>query len=352
MSQINVLVLGAAYGLLPAVRVLLSGHRVTVVCRTSEQVALAAHGARITSLRRDGKSDTALSVGARIGQAPADELQLAGVDLDLARFDIVFLAMSEPQYASDEVAGLLRRIGQANVPVVSLMNALPPPFLSRLGTIDVSQLRAGFTAWDVWQDLEPALVSAASPDAQAIRPDPARSNELSITLASNFKIAPFAQPAHQSLIETIARDVSAYRLDGRALTVRVIAHPSLFVPLAKWPMLIAGNCRCVHQDGSVVSIADAVGADLEASRSIYDQTIEIIMSAGAGEGEVVPFAHYARAARSLIRPSSFARAISAGAPNIERVDKIVQLSGRSLGIDVPGINQIVEMVDRLMSKGG
>jgi len=38
----------------------------------------------------------------------------------------------------------------------------------------------------------------------------------------------------------------------------------------------------------------------------------------------VPFDKYANAAQNLLKPSSAARAIDAGAPNIERVDKLVQ----------------------------
>ncbi|WP_193139063.1 ketopantoate reductase family protein [Meridianimarinicoccus sp. MJW13] len=350
MSKMNILMLGAAYGLLPAVRILLAGHRVTVVCRASEQSSIASDGAQISFLKRDGTPNTTMSAPGTIGTVKDNALCLAGVDVDLSPFDMVFLAMSEPQYASEDVAGLVRRIGASGLPVVSLMNALPPPFLARLNAFDTVQLRPAYTAWSVWQHLDPALISAASPDAQAVRMDPERTNELSVTLASNFKVAPFEQAAHQELLETLSRDVSAYRQDGRPLPVRLLAHNALHVPMAKWPMLMAGNCRCVGPDGSIVSIAEAVGADPEASQRIYDQTLEVVRAAGAGDGDIVPFSHYARAARGLVRPSSFARAIAAGAPNIERVDKIIQLSGRALGQTIPEIDRIVAQVDVLMAR--
>ncbi|WP_068111352.1 ketopantoate reductase family protein [Tropicimonas marinistellae] len=349
MSQINALVLGASYGLLPALRILLAGHRVTVVCRPQEQSALATHGASIAFLRRNGETATRLSAPAVHTTSVANDLGVCGAKVDLGAFDIVFLAMSEPQFADAEIAALVKRIAQAGLPVISLMNALPPPFLDRLGTLDVDKLRGAYTSWAAWQSLSPDLVSAASPDAQAVRSDPARLNELSVTLASNFKVAPFAAAKHQDLIETIASDVSAYRYDGRPLPVRILAHTSLHVPLAKWPMLTTGNCRCLRSDGSIVSISRAVEDDIATSNRIYDRTVDIVKATGAADGDIVPFEHYAKAARSLSRPSSFARAIAAGAARIERVDRMVQLCGRSLGIEVPEIDRIVTQVDRALS---
>ena len=47
-------------------------------------------------------------------------------------------------------------------------------------------------------------------------------------------------------------------------------------------------------------------------------------SCGAAADDLVPFEKYARAAEGLARPSSAARALFAGAKNIERVDRLVQ----------------------------
>jgi hypothetical protein len=47
-------------------------------------------------------------------------------------------------------------------------------------------------------------------------------------------------------------DVEAVRPDpgggSLEIPVRFKVHDSLFVPLAKWPMLIAGNYRCIRRD--------------------------------------------------------------------------------------------------------
>ena len=54
----------------------------------------------------------------------------------------------------------------------------------------------------------------------------------------------------------------------------------------------------------------------------------------------------ANAAKSLLKPSSAARAIDAGATQIERVDRLVQLIGRNLGMQLDAVDAIVETVDR------
>lgn len=351
MSSLHILVLGASYGLLPAVRMLLAGHCVTVVCREAEQKDILRNGASISFLRRSGVIDRRLHVPATGGFSTDGILGVTGVEVDPSSFDMVFLAMAEPHYGAPEVAALMRRIALAGLPVISLMNALPPPFLRRLGSVDVDQLRAAYASWTVWDILDPSLISAASPDAQAIRPDPSRPFELAVTLASNFKVAPFARPEHQQRLEAIAQDVSAYRQDGAPLPVRILAHNALHVPLAKWPMLIAGNCRCLHADGRIVSIAEAVHADLNQSRRLYDWVTGVVVKTGADPADLVPFDYYASAAKALTRPSSFARAIGAGAPLIERVDKMVLLAGQALGLDVPqALEGIVAVVDKILAQ--
>ena len=59
---------------------------------------------------------------------------------------------------------------------------------------------------------------------------------------------------------------------------------------------------------------------------------DLCVSLGADPADLVPFDKYAKAAESLITPSSAARALAAGAPNIERVDRLVKsiAAGRGL----------------------
>jgi hypothetical protein len=118
----------------------------------------------------------------------------------------------------------------------------------------------------------------------------------------------------------------------------------VFVPLAKWAMLLAGNYRCVTKDG-MIAIRDAVHRDVQASRSVYDWVVKLCISLGADEKDLVPFEKYAAAAQGLANPSSAARALFGGAPNIERVDRLVQTIAASKGMRHAAVDEVVALVD-------
>jgi hypothetical protein len=126
--------------------------------------------------------------------------------------------------------------------------------------------------------------------------------------------------------------------------VKLKLHDSIFVPLAKWAMLLAGNYRCITKDG-MRTAQEAVHSDIETSRSVYNFVNDLVVKLGAAPGDMVPFEKYAAAAQSLSRPASAARALTNGAPNIERADKLVQLVAKQKGLSHPVIDQIVALVD-------
>ena len=123
----------------------------------------------------------------------------------------------------------------------------------------------------------------------------------------------------------------------------------MFVPLAKWSMLLAGNYRCVQKD-AMRPIKEAVHSDLEASRAVYNWVVKLSIALGANERDLVPFEKYANAALSLVTPSSAARALAAGAPYIERADRLVQAIGKSKGMQLDEIDRTVALVDGWVEK--
>ncbi len=140
-------------------------------------------------------------------------------------------------------------------------------------------------------------------------------------------------------------------LDGKDASVKLDVpvklrvFDSLFVPLAKWSMLLTGNYRCITQH-EPRSIRDAVHSDLRLSQSIYDHVDAIAQRLGADPADQVPFEKYAKAAESLLRPSSAARAVASGAPFIERVDLLVKLISHQLGAPNAEIDRTVQTVDQ------
>ncbi|MCV2879276.1 hypothetical protein OE699_10445 [Sedimentimonas flavescens] len=306
----RVLVIGASYGLLPAIKIAAADHAVTVVGHPSEVALIAQHGASLDfgegRVLRPPLGDTALSF-----TTPGE--------VDPSGYEIAFLAIQEPQARSPEIASLLKRIGGV-MPIASLMNMPPPPFLDRIPSLPPA-IRAGvYGAAEVWAALPAERMTLASPDPQVFRPDPARPGDLRVTLASNFKFAPFARPEDQEILAQIARDASRVEAVWGRVPVHLLAKGSVFAPLAKWPMLITGNCRCLTPDGSAMSIRDAVGRDPEQSRRIYDALCKALLAIGAPPAALVPFDAYRRAAEQLVRPSSLARALASGAREVERYD--------------------------------
>ncbi len=345
--QLSILVLGASYGLLAAVRLCLANHHVTVVCRESEQLALSERGATVQLQRRDGADGRRLHVPAAPGFANAvGRLGLVTPGIAPDGFDLVFLAMGEPQYADPAISTLMTAIADADLPVISMMNLLPPSFLRRLPRLDVDGLKSAYSAWDVWQRFDPNRITAASPDAQAVRTDADRPDLLTVTLASNLKVAPFHNPADQDLLRIIDESAAKLHPGDVPAPARIVAHPSLTVPLSKWPMLITGNCRCLRSNGDLISISEAVRGNLEDSRRIYELVSRVVLAAGAPETDIVPFAAYSAAARHLTRPSSLARALSAGAKTVERIDLMVLHAAHSLGVPCHTIAEVSDSIQK------
>jgi hypothetical protein len=336
----NVLILGASYGSLLAIKLVAAGHSVKLACLPVEVEAFNSDGARVR-----------MPVKAREGLIEVHSKKLPGTlsadipaSIDPRRYDLAVLAMQEPQYRSPGVRELLNAVAKAKVPCMSIMNMPPLPYLARVPGVPVEACRASYTDPTVWDSFDPAFMTLCSPDPQAFRPPEEKINVLQVRLPTNFKSARFPSETHTRLLQELAKDIEAVRFEGMELPVKLKVHESVFVPLAKWAMLMSGNYRCVTKDG-MVPIKHAVHADLEASRSVYDWVVKLCVSLGADEKDLVPFEKYAAAAQGLANPSSAARALFGGAPNIERVDRLVQTVAARKGMRNAAIDEVVALVD-------
>jgi hypothetical protein len=192
-------------------------------------------------------------------------------------------------------------------------------------------------------------MTLCSPDPQAIRPPDEKINVLQVTLPTNFKVARFPSEPATAMLRQMQADIEAIRYDPGdgtkiELPVKLKVHDSVFVPLAKWSMLLTGNYRCVTADAAR-TIKEAVHTNIEESRSVYNWVRELCIELGASPDDLVPFEKYAAAAQGLVRPSSAARALFNGAPNIERVDRLVQGIAAQKGKRNPVVDATVAMVD-------
>jgi hypothetical protein len=345
----KILIMGASYGSLLATKLLLAGHTARLVCLPAEAELINREGAIVR-----------MPVKGREGLVEVNSRKLPGklsaggtADVNPGDFDLVALAMQEPQYRSPGVRELLDAVAKAKVPCMSIMNMPPLPYLARIPGLDVKGLRDCYTDAAVWDGFDPKLMTLCSPDPQAFRPPEEKVNVLQVRLPTNFKSARFDSDAHTAILRELEAGIEAARFDagdGRIeLPVKLKVHESVFVPLAKWSMLLAGNYRCVQKDG-MRSIKEAVHSDLGASRAVYDWVVRLCVALGANEKDLVPFDKYANAALSLQSPSSAARALAAGAPNIERVDRLVQAIARQKGMHSDVIDRTVALVDGWLEK--
>jgi hypothetical protein len=340
----NILIMGASYGSLLASKLLFAGHRVKLVCLPAEADLINAEGFRVRLPIRGRKDPIELDSRKLAGKVSA----CGPGDVNPADFDLVGLAMQEPQYRSPGVRELLDAVAKGRVPCMSIMNMPPLAYLRRIPGLDTDALKPAYTDPTVWNSFDPAFITLCSPDPQAIRPPEEKINVLQVTLPTNFKVARFDSDKYTAILRQLQDEIEAIRFDtgdGKIeLPVKLKVHDSIFVPLAKWAMLLTGNYRCVTKDGAI-NIKDAVHADLEASRSVYNFVVDLCVKLGAKREDLVPFEKYAAAAQSLTRPSSAARALNNGVPNIERADKLVQLIAAQKGLRNPVIDATVALVD-------
>ena len=343
----RIVILGASYGSLLGTKLALAGHDVTLVCLPEEAQAINAEGVRLRLPVR-GRVDP-VEIDSR--EAPGSVIAAAPEAIDPTGFDLACLAMQEPQFRAAPVRDLLARIGRVGLPVLSIMNMPPLPYLARLPGIDSTPLRTCYGDARVWDVIDPARITLASPDPQAFRPEGAGPNVLQVSLPTNFKAARFEDPAHTALLRELAADIDGVRHavpEGPiALPVKLKVHDSPFVPLAKWAMLMTGNYRCVTPDGPR-SIREAVHGDEALAREVYAWVRDLCIALGAAADDLVPFEKYAAAADGLTKPSSAARALYAGAPAIERLDMVVHRLAAARGLSHPEVDRTVALVsDRL-----
>src|SRR6516164_2501485 len=128
MANYNVLIMGASYGSLFATKLLFGGHKITMVCLPAEVEAFNKDGARVRLQIRGRQEPIELDSRKLPGSLSAAGPSTART----SDYDLVALAMQEPQYRSPGVRELLDAVARSRVPCVSIMNMPPLPYLKRI----------------------------------------------------------------------------------------------------------------------------------------------------------------------------------------------------------------------------
>src|SRR5881392_1221764 len=145
-TKYKILIMGASYGSLLGTKLALAGHAVHLVCLPAEADLINREGAivRMPVKGRDGLVDInskhlpgRLSAGGTTAFKPAD-------------YDLVALAMQEPQYRVPSVRELLEAVASARVPCMSIMNMPPLTYLRRIPGLNAEACRSCYTDATVW----------------------------------------------------------------------------------------------------------------------------------------------------------------------------------------------------------
>src|SRR5689334_10793962 len=185
----KILILGASYGSLLASKMLFGGHSIHLVCLPAEADLINTEGFRVRLPIRGRAAPVELDSRKLPGKVTAGGA--AGVNP--ADYDLIGLAMQEPQYRSPGVRELLDPVAKSRVPCMSIMNMPPLPYLKRIPGLDTGELKVAYTDAAVWENFDPRCMTLNSPDPQAIRPPDEAANVLMVTLPTNFKVAKFEE---------------------------------------------------------------------------------------------------------------------------------------------------------------
>src|SRR5437868_5830229 len=345
----SVLILGASYGSLFSTKLLMAGHRVVLVCTKPTADLINREGTVVRFPIRGRQSPVDISSKKLPGALSATTPD----QVNPGEFDLIVLGMQEAQYGAPGVRELMGRIAETRVASLAIMNMPPLAYLRRIPGLSTETLEACYTDPGVWKSFVPGLITLASPDPQAFRPPDQPKNVLHVGLPTNFKAARFEAEEPTALLRNLENDIEAARFDPGdgpiEIPVKLKVHDSIFVPLAKWPMLIAGNYRCIRAD-DMISIKDAVHGDVNKSRDVYEWAKQLCTKLGADNEDLVPFEKYAKAAEGLGKPSSAARALFGGAEHIERVDCLVRRIAQQQGFQSDILDEIVTLVDARLAK--
>src|SRR5690242_14480836 len=201
--------MGASYGSLLATQLLFGGHNVKLVCLPAEAEAINKDGARVRLPVKGRKDLVEIDTRKLPGKLSAD----GPGAVRPGDYDLVGLAMQEPQYRSPGVRELLDAVAKSKVPCMSIMNMPPLPYVKRIPGLDYEALKPAFTDPSVWDNFDAGLVTLCSPDPQAIRPPEGKANELLVTLPTNFKVAKFVDDKNTQILRDLEKDIDAVRFD-------------------------------------------------------------------------------------------------------------------------------------------
>ena len=134
----NVLILGASYGSLFGTKLLMAGHRVSLVC-TRPTAELINREGTVVRFPIKGR-ESLLDISSK--KLPGTLSATTPDEVDPGKFDLIVLGMQEAQYGSPGVRELMGRVARARKPCLAIMNMPPLPYLKRIPGLRDGNARA------------------------------------------------------------------------------------------------------------------------------------------------------------------------------------------------------------------
>ena len=159
MATYNILMMGAAYGSLLASKLLFGGHKIHHVCLPAEADLINAEGFRVR-LPVKGRKDPVILDSRKL---PGKVTAGGAAGVDPRNYDLIGLAMQEPQYRSPGVRELLDAVAKSRVPCMSIMNMPPLPYVKRIPGLDYDAAQARLHRPERVGQLRSGLADAVQP---------------------------------------------------------------------------------------------------------------------------------------------------------------------------------------------
>jgi len=124
----TILIFGASYGSLLAMKLIMAGHRVTLVCRDDEAALINGEGTEVRLTLRGDNEPTQFKSHDQPGILDAR----IPSEVDLERYSLVAFAMQEPQFSAPESRQLVDTVAAQGLPCLSIMNMPPLTYMRRI----------------------------------------------------------------------------------------------------------------------------------------------------------------------------------------------------------------------------
>ncbi len=195
----KIMIMGASYGSLLASKILFGGHSVHLICLPAEADLINSEGFRVRLPIRGRKDPVLLESRKLPGKVTAGGTTSANP----ADYDLIGLAMQEPQYRSPGVRELLDAVAKSGKPCMSIMNMPPLPYMRRIPGLNGDSLKPAYTEASVWDNFDPERMTRR-------------------TSTPRVSIRPKARPSCQSSSRSMTR-FSCHSPNGRCCSPATIA---------------------------------------------------------------------------------------------------------------------------------